>query len=363
MVNVGENNITVYIGDTEISAIYAGDVQIYPNSTANLTGISIDNVTWVVDIPYSGGNATSANCTFTVTGYYDDGRTRNITSKATITPSPNPTTISPTTAETRELVGAYKLVASYSGFTDESDYIHIYQEAYQPCNPLVLVNNLGNTNNQGYSFSQGYLFDYGVTAITPCDFNFNGIKSICARNDSFYTNPRAMLGRTDNSGVVADDGCIQTIKYFEADCSGVTNISYPFGNDDTNRVSQSLTAATFTNTDSVTILRQLVRYCTNIVSLRLGNLSKVSTVGTPQFYGNNYLTDITVDALPNLNMSQWGWNNCTALTETSLINILNALPTASGKTITLGTTNLNKLTSAEGQTALANARSKGWTVN
>ena len=61
-------------------------------------------------------------------------------------------------------------------------------------------------------------------------------------------------------------------------------------------------------------------------------------------------------------------SSCTALTEQSLINVLTNLYDIKTKgckaqQVVLGTTNLAKLTSEEGQTALTNATAKGWTVS
>lgn len=128
MIKIGDNNITVMIGDREISAIYAGDTLIYPNTQANLIGISLDNLTWVTDVPASGGTATSANCSYTVTGYYDNGTTKNITNYATVEGS---LVVPATVIETREYIDDLTLTASYSGFT-VSDTVGVYQAAYNP---------------------------------------------------------------------------------------------------------------------------------------------------------------------------------------------------------------------------------------
>ena len=61
-------------------------------------------------------------------------------------------------------------------------------------------------------------------------------------------------------------------------------------------------------------------------------------------------------------------SNCTALTEQSLINVLTNLYDIKTKgckaqQVVLGTTNLAKLTSEEGQSALAQATAYGWTVS
>ena len=131
MINVGDLEIAgVYIGDIELS-VYAGDELIYPLNFGTLTGISLDNLTWVTDISANGGTATSANCSFIVTAHYDSGKTKKVTRDATISGSlVVPSTVSPT----REYVGDLTLTASYSGFTD-SDSVAVYQAAksYNNC--------------------------------------------------------------------------------------------------------------------------------------------------------------------------------------------------------------------------------------
>lgn len=72
------------------------------------------------------------------------------------------------------------------------------------------------------------------------------------------------------------------------------------------------------------------------------------------------LQDITIHNLPNIDLTNIGFNTCTRLTLQSLQNILNALPvTTSGYRCTIGTTNLKKLSDADIQIAT----DKGWTLN
>ena len=61
-------------------------------------------------------------------------------------------------------------------------------------------------------------------------------------------------------------------------------------------------------------------------------------------------------------------SSCTALTEQSLINVLNNLYDIATKgcksqQVVLGSTNLAKLTSTEGQQALSNSQAKGWSIS
>lgn len=72
------------------------------------------------------------------------------------------------------------------------------------------------------------------------------------------------------------------------------------------------------------------------------------------------LQDITIYNLPNINLTNTGFTDCTAITLQSLQNILNALPvTTSGYRCTIGTTNLKKLSDADIQIAT----DKGWILN
>ena len=233
----------------------------------------------------------------------------------------------------------------------------------RPCNPIILVNNLGNTNNQGYTHSGFYTFDNGVLEINSCNYDFSGITCICSRDDGFYSTPNALLGKTNGGMSTSSDGCLRSVETIEIDCTTVTTLAYPFGNDSQSQFSQSVTSITLTNTDRVTTIRQLVRYCTNLVNLNIGSFANVSTVGDEQFTSCPSLTNLTIAALPKRDITSWGFNKLTNLTEQSVINILNALPSNASNTITIGTTNKNKLTSAAGIQALADAQSKGWTVN
>ena len=113
------------LGGDEIPAIYCGEELLYPISIGTLTGITLENITWVTDVPSSGGTATEENCSYKVVGHYDSGKSRTVTSKATVTGS---LVVPATTAETREAVGTLELTATYEEFT-ASGTVTAYQEA------------------------------------------------------------------------------------------------------------------------------------------------------------------------------------------------------------------------------------------
>jgi len=122
---VGGEGITIMLGGDEIPAIYCGEELLYPISIGTLTGITLENITWVTDVPSSGGTATEENCSYKVVGHYDSGKSRTVTSKATVTGS---LVVPATTAETREAVGTLELTATYEEFT-ASGTVTAYQEA------------------------------------------------------------------------------------------------------------------------------------------------------------------------------------------------------------------------------------------
>ena len=126
MIYIGNNEISnIYVGTEEIIGIYAGDLQIYPTDFGIVTGISLENLVWAKDVPYSGGTADSGNCSFKVYAYYDSGKRKNVTHGATVSGS---LVVPETTASTREMVGTLTLTASYSGFTATGS-VDVYQKA------------------------------------------------------------------------------------------------------------------------------------------------------------------------------------------------------------------------------------------
>lgn len=221
MVNIGDSELTIMIGDTECSAVYAGDVQIYPNYMGILTGISLENLTWVTDVSAAGGTATSANCSFDVYAYYDSGKSKRVTKDSTVTGS---LVVPATTADTREIVGTLTLTADYSGFTD-SDTVDVYQKA-QTYNYIINYTTtdgviLTLTNTTGWSqnivsHTYGRIeFDDDVTMIPNAAFSGCGTlqtinipDTVTSYGDNAFNNCSGMtafrIGSTVNS---IGEGC------------------------------------------------------------------------------------------------------------------------------------------------------------
>lgn len=117
--------------------------------------------------------------------------------------------------------------------------------------------------------------------------------------------------------------------------------------------------------------------CNALVKLNKINCEKVTNISSAIEYTYN-LTDLggfenigkaylTTQSQNNL-YYKIKMSDSTKLTEQSLINVLNGLYDIKTKgckpqQLILGSNNLAKLTSEEGQTALSNAQAKGWTVS
>ena len=90
-----------------------------------LTAITFDSITWVTDIPATGGTATKDNCTFKVYANYDNGSFLDISSDATVT---GELVVPSSKADQRHEVGQLTLTASYGGLTATGN-VTAYQEA------------------------------------------------------------------------------------------------------------------------------------------------------------------------------------------------------------------------------------------
>ena len=93
-----------------------------------LTEIYFENLTWVTDIPYTGGTATSASCSFSIIAKYSDNSTEDITNLANVTGS----LFVPFSGEReRHSAGTLTLTATYEDKTCYGNTV-AYQEAFNP---------------------------------------------------------------------------------------------------------------------------------------------------------------------------------------------------------------------------------------
>lgn len=159
MPTIKTNNI--YLGDTSVKKMYLNGALIFQNVTfTKVTAITLDNLVWTTNIPWSGGTATKDNCTYSVTAYYSDGTTSDVTSEATITGSQ---VIPSTNIGEVHSAGTLTLTASYSGFSAIGN-VTVYQEAYMAEIPYNTIKYVSNSNNI-VSPSAGTIFNSSYTAL------------------------------------------------------------------------------------------------------------------------------------------------------------------------------------------------------
>ena len=128
--------IHLFKTNSEFTTAYNGPDYIAPwlslteetrtiNSSKILTAITFGSITWVTDIPATGGTATKDNCTFKVYANYNNGSSSDISSIVTVT---GELAVEPSTSDQRHEAGQLTLTASYGGFTTTGN-VTVYQEA------------------------------------------------------------------------------------------------------------------------------------------------------------------------------------------------------------------------------------------
>ena len=162
---------------------------------------------------------------------------------------------------------------------------------------------------------------------------------------------------------------LQTIPLLNT--SKVTNFSAMFNN------CTNLTSVPQLDTTNATNMSMMFSSCTKLATLPKFNTQKVinlssmfnnctnlTTFGGLENQGQAY----TTTASANTSSYTLTLSACTKLTEQSIINVLNNLYDIKTKgckpqKVVLGPKNLAKIKSEEGQTALANAQAKGYTIS
>jgi hypothetical protein len=94
------------------------------SAEATVTAITIDNLTWVHDIPATGGTADKDSCVYFVTAHYSDASSADVTTLATVTGS---LVVTATTETNLHSAGTLTLTASYCGLT-ATESVTVYQE-------------------------------------------------------------------------------------------------------------------------------------------------------------------------------------------------------------------------------------------
>ena len=148
-------------------------------------------------------------------------------------------------------------------------------------------------------------------------------------------------------------GCTSLTSIPLLDTSNVTDMRNMFYN------CTSLTSIPQLNTSNVTTMYQMFNSCSSLTSIPLLDTSYVNDMN--YFFGWSNIDTLTdLGGFKNLSISITSYflDVCPNLTVESLMNVINNLATVSGKTLSFGSTNLNKLTAEQ----IAIATAKGWTL-
>ena len=215
----------------------------------------------------------------------------------------------------------------------------------------------------------------------------------------FYGCPLNELPQLDTSNVKDTtsmfDGCKNLITIPQIDTSNVTRMNQMFYH------CSNLTTIPQIDTSKVTTMTYMFGYCSNLTTIPQIDTSMLANMAY-MFYNCTNLTTIPQLNGENMGILSEAFYGCkslenfngiinlgqayqtsqsanydyyklvltssTLLTEQSIINILNNLydiktKGCNAQQVVLGSTNLAKLTSEEGQTALTNATAKGWTIS
>ena len=267
------------------------------------------------------------------------------------------------------------VTGNYVGSKYAPRYIRFY--AYQGTDLDYETANLDTSNITGMN----EMFR-DCTKLTHLDLSNFDTSKVTNMHQMFYNCPQLTtlnLSGFDTSNVTTmysmfySCQSLTTLDLSSFNTSNVTDMSYMFNN------CISLTTLKLTNFDTskVTSFYQTFYRCNKIVSIPKLNAS-VSTNVSFFAYDCKSLTDF--GGLENLGQAykttssanyysyKLDLSTCTALTEQSLINVLTNLYDIATKgckpqQVILGSTNLAKLVSEEGQQALASSTEKGWSIS
>ena len=206
--------------------------------------------------------------------------------------------------------------------------------------PQLDTNNVTNMNNMFYDC-------YSLKTIPQLDTN-----NVTNMNNMFYHCHSLTMIPQLNTGNVTN------MNNMFASCSSLETVPQ------LNTSNVTSVASMFASCSSLETVPQLdTSNVTSIVNMFI-NCSSLKTLGGLLNLGQAYKTTTSA----NNSSYKLDLSGSPKLTEQSLINILNNLYDIKTKgckaqQVALGSTNLAKLTSEEGQSALAQATAKGWTVS
>lgn len=214
----------------------------------------------------------------------------------------------------------------------------------------------------------------GITTITPSE-GYDAISDITVRTDVEYNLPDGCKFYNSTFTSFAAKGLnsnnMTDMSAMFQNCANLTSIDLT--NLYANKVAkmnsmfqgctaiESITMPTLQTQGKITNVNGIFANCGKLTSISMYHSWEGVTNIKNAFLGCTALTTIDhIISLPDMDLTDWKIDDCTALTVESLVLLINALPTASAsRTCTIGATNLAKLTAAQ----IKVATDKGWTLN
>ena len=224
---------------------------------------------------------------------------------------------------------------------------------FYDCQKLTVLD-LSNFNTSNVT-DMSNMF-YGCQKLTPLDLSSLDTSQVTNMGSMFYT----CFNLTDLDLSNFNTSKVTSMSNMFYYCRELTNLD--LSNLDTSKVTSFY--QTFYRCNKIVSIPKLNASGSTNVSFFAYDCKSLTDFGGLENLGQAYSTSYSA----NYGNYKLDLSSCTALTEQSLINVLNNLYDIKTKgckpqQVVLGSTNLAKLTSTEGQSALSNAQAKGWTVS
>ena len=246
---------------------------------------------------------------------------------------------------------------------------------FDECSSLTSIPALDTSNvtNMNYMFSKcraltsiPLLNTSNVTNMEEMFDACSSLTSIPLLNTSNVTNMNNMFVSCKllNSIPQLNTSNVTNMRGMFSSCSSLTTIPLLNTSKVTNMDSmfyecKSLTSIPALDTSNVTNMYQMFYDCSSLTSIPLLDTSKVTRMSYMFGYSRiNTLTDLGGFKNLSISVNSYFLDNCPNLTVESLMNVINNLATVSGKSLSFGPDNLNKLTAEQ----IAVATAKGWTL-
>ena len=254
-------------------------------------------------------------------------------------------------------------------------YISFYAYTGTELNEEIANLDTSNITSMGSMFYNcAKLTDLDLSSfITSEVTNMNHMFTYCRKLTSLKLNNFNTSKVTDMSYMFSTCNELTSLNLSNFDTSKVINMSTMFYS------CKKLTSLNLSNFDTSKVIDMSSMFNTCEKLVNIPKLNAINVVDVNAFASKcTSLTDFgglenlgqaySTTQSPNFYQHRLDLSNSTLLTEQSLINVLNNLfdiATKGCKTqqVILGSTNLAKLTSEEGQQALSSATEKGWTVS